>query len=170
MVWLARPNICCVFLVYLDHSKSVLVHYGQKLLLFKVNTFPRKFRSDCAFAVLTAVEFSGHTYDTPLTSANLSHFDPSALRHLSLGGESVDAHPKMNDTAFAHIAELRLLEHLDMCGCDVSDEGVRCLANLPLLRYLNLSGCGVTDDCLQFFTQLPLETLKLCWCMVNDAA
>lgn len=80
--------------------------------------------------------------------------------------------PLRRDVGLKHVARLRRLRHLELCGGGVSDAGVARLGGaLGALRTLNLSqNLDITDRGVPALTELPvLESLNLSHTRVGTA-
>jgi Leucine Rich repeat len=69
------------------------------------------------------------------------------------------------DDEFGHLAALATLEHLDLRGEVLSDEGMKCLESCRTLKDLRLSEMNITDDGVARLAALPsLQILSIADC------
>ena len=68
----------------------------------------------------------------------------------------------IGDVALAHVAGIKSLENLDVCGCpSITGSGVGALAGLEKLKVLKIGSCSLSDASLPQFVQLPVEELDM---------
>jgi hypothetical protein len=76
---------------------------------------------------------------------------------------------KLSERVFHDMAELSLLEDLDLSGLDIPEHAFETLFDAPRLHILDLSGTDVTDQQLQSIAKLRVSILYLNGTRVSDA-
>lgn len=92
----------------------------------------------------------------------------SELREPEIVG--LDAHGQMTDALLKQLADMPHLTTLRLGGSQgVTDEGLRWIAQLPLLQHLDLSGTPITDRGIHLLRELTsLRRLSLAWTRITD--
>lgn len=69
-----------------------------------------------------------------------------------------------------HLTQLTSLTHLNLGGCDVSDDDItRHLTHFKLLQSLDLWGSSITDASVPYLDQLPaLQQLSIAWSQIRS--
>jgi hypothetical protein len=90
----------------------------------------------------------------------------SGLTHLELLG--ID-HSRITDVGLEHVASLRTLTVLSLCGTGVTDAGMKSLGGLAHLHRLDLDRTNVTDTGLKELIGLnELYSLSVCGTRVTE--
>ncbi len=87
------------------------------------------------------------------------------LTHLEIGSTEVRFDTEISDQSFSK------LQHLNVNGSQITDDGLRRIAKLPSLRWLDLTRCRKFGNRIEALTECgTLEVLYLNLSDVNDAA
>jgi hypothetical protein len=99
----------------------------------------------------------------PGNDVEMSAADYAGLRAFKRLKKVVFSGCFITDEFLEHLADLRLIEEMELRACSVSDEGLRWLKDLDKLRHLSITvGRSVTDRGIRYIAKMKnLEKLEL---------